>query len=78
LGLLGSSGGKAFSQDHPKGYINWNFSRLFRFFEIWGCPEASPWGNFLSFFRMFFEVRKFIDFGALSAAGGGAPLIFRF
>ena len=22
LGLLGASGGKAFSQDHPKGYLN--------------------------------------------------------
>ena len=22
LGLLGGSGGKAFSQDHPKGYFN--------------------------------------------------------
>ena len=25
LGFLGASGGKAFSQDHPKGYINWKF-----------------------------------------------------
>ena len=71
LGLLGSSGGKAFSQDHPKGYINWNFLRLFRFFEIWGCPEASLWGNFLSFFLIFVEVKQIIDFGALWAGAGG-------
>ena len=24
LGFQGASGGKVFSQDHPKGYLNWN------------------------------------------------------
>ena len=47
------------------------FYDFFRFVEIWGCPGASLWGNFLSFFMIFFEVRKFIDFGALWAGAGG-------
>ena len=38
LGFLGASGGKAFPQDHPKGYINWNFSLFFQFVLNVGVP----------------------------------------
>ena len=80
LGLLGSSGGKAFSQDHPKGDINCNLFDL-RFFEILGCPEASLWSNFPSFFYIFLRLKNSLilgNFGQGPAAGGGAPVSFRF
>ena len=55
LGLLGAFGGKAFSQDHPKGYLNLEF--LMVFFQIskdfLECPEASHWSPFSDFLPRF-------------------------
>ena len=62
---------KLFPRTIQKDTSTGTFDDFFRFFEIRGCPEASLWGNFLSFFLIIFEVKKNIDFGALWAGAGG-------
>ena len=76
---------KLFPRTIQKDTSTGTFYDFFRIFEIWGCPEACLWDQFLSFFHLFFEVRKVITFLSLlehfgqgPAAGGGAPLSFRF
>ena len=72
LGLLGASGGKAFSQDHPKGYFNWEFVTTWNvFLRLWGAPRPPIGAHSLIFFRVFCEVRKLIDLGKLWAGAGG-------
>ena len=73
LGLLGSSGGKAFSYDCPKECINlvlcvtiWN-----EFLGSVGVPRPPIGAHSLIFFCMFYEVREVISFGSLWAGAGG-------
>ena len=42
LGLLVAFGGKAFSQDHPKGYLKWEFQRFGMSFLDFGVPRGLP------------------------------------
>ena len=68
----GGSGGKASSQDHPKGYLNQDFSMIWNeFLRFWVAPRLPIGAHSPILFRLFCEVRILIDLGKLWAGAGG-------
>ena len=43
------------TQEHPRGYLDWNFCGFLRILMIFGCPRAFLWSSFSVFFQHLFR-----------------------